>query len=135
MEKYYRFIPVLIYSMLIYYLSSLPSENIPDSGIINQDIFLHLIEYSIYGLLISFAFTRKIYILPVVIGVIFAGSDELHQMMVPTRFASVWDWLVDVAGVVLGVVIFNKYIRRFHERRKEQFQGISREDEQVTAGK
>jgi VanZ family protein len=39
-------------------------------------------------------------------GVAFAAADEWHQALVPTRVPQVSDWLVDVAGVSLGLVLY-----------------------------
>jgi VanZ family protein len=36
-------------------------------------------------------------------GALYAASDELHQLFVPGRHASVRDWYIDMAGVILGI--------------------------------
>lgn len=42
-----------------------------------------------------------------VISVTFAYSDELHQMFVPGRGVQLQDLLMDCAGILLGLAIFN----------------------------
>ena len=39
------------------------------------------------------------------IGAVYAISDEVHQLMVPTRSGSIQDILLDCGGVLLGVLI------------------------------
>jgi len=36
---------------------------------------------------------------------IYAGSDEIHQLFVPTRSASLFDWFADLAGGVTAVIV------------------------------
>lgn len=35
----------------------------------------------------------------------FAAADELHQLLIPGRSASVLDWLADLAGLALGLLL------------------------------
>jgi VanZ family protein len=37
-------------------------------------------------------------------GAVYAASDELHQLFVPGRLASVYDWALDMAGVAHGIL-------------------------------
>lgn len=53
--------------------------------------------------------------LPLLIGVLYAASDELHQVFVPGRSGMVTDVLLDAVGVFFGVKLIS-IINRF--RRK-----------------
>ena len=74
----------------------------------------HFTAYLILGLLIMNAFRRsgvpvfKAFILSLIFCVLFAISDEVHQLFVPGRGARVVDVLIDTAGVVVGEGICGK---------------------------
>lgn len=53
------------------------------------------------------------------IGAVYAISDEVHQLMVPTRSGSVQDILLDCGGVLLGVFIAAGIIRLVKKRSGE----------------
>jgi len=44
------------------------------------------------------------YLLALAAGALYAASDEVHQYFVPMRQADALDWLVDVAGVLVGAL-------------------------------
>ena len=57
-----------------------------------------------------------------IVGVLYASSDEIHQYFVLGRSARVFDVIIDSAGVCLGIciVIFGVWIiKREDERKKE----------------
>lgn len=56
-----------------------------------------------------------------IVGVLYASSDEIHQYFVPERSARVFDVMIDSAGVCLGIciVIFVLWVaRRVIERKR-----------------
>ena len=58
-----------------------------------------------------------------IVGVLYASSDEIHQYFVPGRSARVFDVMIDSAGVCLGIwiVIFVLWIaKRVNERKKRR---------------
>ena len=71
----------------------------------------HFTEYMILGLLIRLCleswFGRRKGMLPVpwAAGTIYAGTDELHQMLIDGRSGQRSDVLLDSAGVMAGVLI------------------------------
>ena len=84
------------------------------------DYVLHFIEYAILAALIFKAFIsldwkwplKLTSLLAITCTVLYAASDEFHQMFVPTRTADPVDWLVDSLAafivVGLGVVIMRR---------------------------
>lgn len=54
-----------------------------------------------------------------ILAVLYACSDEFHQLFVPGRAGSVRDVLVDSAGIVLGMALF-LLILRFTERLRRR---------------
>ena len=88
---------------MIFTLSSVPDLG---TGLGTWDFVLrkiaHACEYAVLGLLLVRA-TRREH-LAVLIGVLYAASDEFHQHFVPGRHATVRDVAIDSAGVLVGVL-------------------------------
>lgn len=42
-------------------------------------------------------------------GIAYGATDELHQLLVPGRDASVFDFVADGAGVILGYFLLRRY--------------------------
>ena len=110
--------PPLIMMCVIFFLSSRTRLTI--SGESQTDFLLfktaHLIEYAILYFFIFRAFfslhpkqkfQTNIAIQALVIAVLYAMSDELHQTFVPTREGTLRDVLIDA----LGICIMFSYIK------------------------
>ena len=112
--------PLALYSLLIIYLSSLSSPNIPNFGFDWQDKVIHAGAFFVYGMLLQLFLAKTLgilsqnrYILPfLIIGCLFGASDELHQYFVPGRSCELLDWVADTTGLMLSfgvVVLFKKF--------------------------
>lgn len=107
-----RVIPVIVWSALIFYLSSQPAISITEAK--TADIFIHklahVIEYCILYVLAVLAFYSKEKSKAVLLGaflfiVIYGATDEIHQSFVPTRGPRFTDVLVDSVGGLIGFVV------------------------------
>ena len=86
----------------------------------------HFIGYMILGILASglilqYENINKKYLLAFLICVIYAISDEIHQLFVPGRAGQVRDVLIDSAGSLLGIIIvmaFEKLLIKFNKKHK-----------------
>ena len=86
----------------------------------------HFIGYMILGILASglilqYENINKKYPLAFLICVIYAISDEIHQLFVPGRSGQVRDVLIDSAGSLLGIIIvmaFVKILIKFNKKHK-----------------
>ena len=86
----------------------------------------HFIGYMILGILASglilyYGNINKKYLLAFLICVIYAISDEIHQLFVPGRSGQVRDVLIDSAGSLLGIIIvmaFEKLLIKFNKKHK-----------------
>lgn len=86
----------------------------------------HFIGYMILGILASglilqYENINKKYILSFLICVIYAISDEIHQLFVPGRAGQVRDVLIDSAGSFLGIILvmaFVKLLIKFNKKHK-----------------
>ena len=114
-----RFILPIAYMTCIYVLSSIPGDatNPSSAGFILSLIpsslqnLLHIPLFA--GLYLSYqwafnpisitkGFTQ---IIAVSACISFAALDELHQMAVPGRFASLSDFVLDATGVTTGLIV------------------------------
>ena len=86
----------------------------------------HFIGYMILGILASglilyYGNINKKYLLAFLICVIYAISDEIHQLFVPGRAGQVRDVLIDSAGSLLGIIIvmaLEKLLIKFNKKHK-----------------
>ena len=86
----------------------------------------HFIGYMILGILASclilhYENINKKYPLAFLICVIYAISDEIHQLFVPGRAGQVRDVLIDSAGSFLGIILvmaFVKLLIKFNKKHK-----------------
>jgi VanZ family protein len=65
----------------------------------------HVGEYFVFGVLLFRAFRTPGYgwqwrwaLLAILAAALYASSDEMHQIVVPSRGASIWDALLDTSG-------------------------------------
>lgn len=105
-------LPVLAYIGAIFSLSTIRGAG--TSWLFpNMDKVMHLLEYSLFGLLLGRAvrFTlsgSKRWVASAAtigLGATVGGLDEFYQSFVPTRTSSAADWATDVAAVGLAVLL------------------------------
>lgn len=71
----------------------------------------HLSIYTLVGIFImSFISTYKIhlkykFLISILVGLIYASSDEIHQSFIPGRTASIIDVGIDTSGVLIGIML------------------------------
>ena len=106
-------LPPFLYAALIFFLSSIPGKEYP-YPFFSADKLVHVVEYAVLGYLVARAFgydlhgSKILFVRSLVVCVLYGVSDELHQWFVPNRVVSVMDLLADIAGSVLGIVIYIK---------------------------
>jgi len=105
--------PAILYSGIIFYVSSLPNLKPPLGGI-NIDKLWHIGEYIPLGFLITRALfhsktgvsTAKLIGLAVLLTALYGLSDEFHQSFVPGRVVSLLDLMADTIGASIGSWVF-----------------------------
>lgn len=119
-------LPVVLWMSLIFLLSEQRNLPTPESGLLDFVIKKtgHVFEYFVLGLLLLRATdgmarlsgkalpTRPPGLVVIVIGALYAVSDELHQAVVPTRKANLSDVVIDTLAVTLAVVLVRLWQRR-----------------------
>ncbi len=91
---------LILYAGAIFALSSLPlTGGEPFLPFPNGGKLLHFMEFSLFFFLSWKAVpARRRVLCSLLITALYAGSDEIHQIFVATRTASLLDWLADFAG-------------------------------------
>lgn len=106
---------------VIFVISNQQDLPAPDNGI--ADLLIkktgHVLEYAILGLLLSRACHATMNgrqltpaLAAIIIGGLYALSDEIHQVFVPTRSGTVHDILLDLAAVAAAVTLAWLWRRR-----------------------
>lgn len=114
---------------VIFWLSSLSGDEVPLPDFQFSDKLAHFAAYAALGLAIAgrrslgrrlargpasvpaeedFAFDRR----GAWIGMLYGLSDEVHQLFVPLRLFSWWDFVADALGVAAGIWVCGKLERR-----------------------
>ena len=105
-----HWLPVVLWAALIFTLSSIPNLG-TDLG--TWDLILrkcaHVTEYAVLGFLLARLVGREAPAL--LLGILYAASDELHQSFVRGRHASPIDVAIDGVGLVIGVLAWRRLDR------------------------
>jgi len=114
----YNYAPLAtLCGVLIVYMSSLPGHSLLGNGSLSEQIlsnFAHIPAYALLTFLWLKTFDRKenrdkfLMVNGLILTglIIFAISDEIHQSFVPGRSASFMDVILDVIGILFGLVTF-----------------------------
>ncbi|MCX8010321.1 MAG: VanZ family protein [Ignavibacteria bacterium] len=97
--------------MILVVATSLPSSKLPQIGL--SDKLEHFIAYFVLAVLVFLVlltqekksiFSTKPYLFTMIVIVLYAILDELHQSLIPGRYCEVIDLAADVIGGLLGVL-------------------------------
>lgn len=113
-------IPLIIYWLIILIGTSLPADSFADS-IELSDKVKHFVAYMglavILGLNLHFQERWKIgrnfyIVITFFICITYGVVDELHQTLIPNRFAEFFDWVADSLGALVGILSVSVFIER-----------------------
>lgn len=88
----------------------------------------HFSIYTVVGILLMGLIStynieemKRIYI-SIVIGIIYATSDEIHQFFIPGRAAKFTDVMIDTMGVALGITLVLLFLKILEKNRHKKCQ-------------
>lgn len=122
-------IPVIGISIAIVLLSNQATFELPVWNIIGFDKVAHIGAFLAYGLCVQFAYLgiaespakKRIVLYTILISALFGASDEIHQYFVPGRTADIIDFIADVTGASLSLLLIttnNKIVNYIKLRLK-----------------
>jgi len=105
--------PVILYSGIIFCVSSIPDVTTPFPEA-HFDKFLHIVEYVPFGFLVarginsarSIISGKKLWILVVLATFVYGISDEYHQSFVVGRNSNYLDVIFDTIGGAIGGYVY-----------------------------
>lgn len=127
-----RWLPLMVWIVMIFALSSIPGLSSDDVKLpTGFDKLVHFIEYAVFALLyyrgLSYGGVRvrwSIVLIVIASGIAVAALDEMYQSYIPRRDSSLYDLVMDSAGIVTGtlaaVLRHIVQIRRAAERKAKE---------------
>ncbi len=111
-------LPLFLWAAIIMVLTSIPGEKMPEIGLWNWDKFAHCAVYLILAfLLFRYLFLVRSFTIAnawkfgIIISIIYAGIDELHQIPIPNRLGTWPDFFADSLGVGIGIYAALRYFK------------------------
>ena len=115
MKKIIRFIPAIIWMVVIFYFSSRQTTGIGGDSYWLRFIILksfHIAEYCFLFLSIAFGFKFKSNLISIIISYFYGCTDEFHQTFIPGRTGRLRDTFFDLSGILIGFLLI-KLITHF----------------------
>lgn len=103
---------VIFIAIFIFYMSSLTSDPTPYSFSLKPYVY-HFFIFGILAFFLSIAMTKgknnnkNLLFLVLIISIIYAISDELHQLFVPNRSCSLNDVIMDSIGALCAIIVYS----------------------------
>ena len=98
MRQYLWIVLLLAYATGIAILSHQPLTGVA-TGVSQLDKLFHFAEFAVF-MFLAWKATGRRWGLALVISLLYAATDELHQAFVTSRDASGWDFLADSLGIL-----------------------------------
>lgn len=112
--------PALIWGVILAVLMLLPQDAFPDSKLFSYDKLAHISVFAIFSLLVLIGFQLKSKNKEditkhrgrsLTICLVYGLILEILQRFVPGRMSDIYDLLANFTGALLGVIVFNIFIK------------------------
>lgn len=120
--------------MVVLLLTGLPGSCLPKvKPTIGVDKIAHLLMYAVFAFATIWgyrkpfqernaSYRRKACWLTLGISIVFGGLTEIMQeAWIPGRIGNVYDWIADIIGSVIGVIVFYFLFRKRNNLQNESF--------------
>ncbi len=115
---------IVLYTLIIYWISlfvatSVPTNALPSFGI--SDKFEHMGAFFILTFLMNLYFLLQTnesffskfpFISVLIISVLYAAFDEIHQYFIPGRYCELYDFFADIIGIGVALLFFNLIVKK-----------------------
>lgn len=117
---------------IIFYISSLTFPPGPPVVFNWKPIVYHFYAFLFFAAFLLISSTKgknkKFIVLAIIISIIYAISDEIHQIFVPGRAFAISDILIDSAGILFAGLLYSLMrFRRFKNPKDEDYKEIKKE--------
>ena len=111
----------IVVALSIFMLSSRSKLPLPDSVLFpGADKVLHALAFGCFAFSFSYWLGRDMWkskpavcvLIVCIAAACYGASDEIHQMFVPGRDASVYDWIADCTGAFAASLLRTAIVRR-----------------------
>jgi len=108
----------LLLAVIIFYVSSLKFKPAPEIIFDIKPVAYHLFAFFWFSFFLFLTIikgkvkSKKILLLPLLISLIYAMTDEIHQIFVPGRSCSLSDFLIDSCGIFFAGLIYLLSIKK-----------------------
>jgi VanZ family protein len=117
-------LPLIIYTGIMILFSSVPGNAIPEIITFWQwDKVAHCAEFFVFTVLFFRYLVRARRKTPkealricLLIGLMYAALDELHQLFIPKRECRIYDFAADSVGILAGAISAWQYYRKLFSR-------------------
>ena len=123
-KKKFLYIPLGLYWLLIFILTSIPGKHMPTLfGV--SDKFKHFGAYLVLAFLLNFAIilqgkykklSENSFYITLIITTIYGLFDEVHQIFIPGRSFDWWDLVADIIGSLVGIMLVNIIIKSYGKK-------------------
>ncbi|MBF0627225.1 MAG: VanZ family protein [Magnetococcales bacterium] len=101
---------LLGYSFVMFGLSSMTGQELPEPFFENQDKLEHMFAYGVmavvaWSVLRQWTVLRHCWLWAWVYAVVYGVTDEWHQLFVPGRYGDLFDLLADAVGAALAIAM------------------------------
>ena len=119
------YLPLVIYWILLFTLTSLPTNSVPSVGV--NDKVEHFAAYFVLSFLLYFTLIfqqksvtlkKNAFLFTILFVILYGILDEVHQLLIPGRSCEFLDFFADVFGGVLGMILMKLFVKlnKFQEQ-------------------
>ncbi len=114
----------IIWIVVILAVSSIPDLTITSKNFTWIDKIAHFVEYGIWAFLFFMMLKQEdkirnqksTFLIIIDFGFFLALIDEIHQIFIPGRNVQIFDFIANILGIIVVLLIFNKKTHRTRKR-------------------
>lgn len=122
----YYMMPSAVWSVIMFVLMLVPGSGYPSVSFSGADLLIHVVLFTVWAFLTAQGFYKQAYwpilrfhrgFIVLIMGVLWGAALEAVQgFLLWERSASMEDYLSDIAGLFLGILLFERLIRMSRHR-------------------
>ena len=119
----YYHLPWQLMVIVLFGLSSVSGRDLSQYTFNVSDKLIHFLVFGLLGIMMFRSFRvvanttirRNAYLMAIITAGVYGALDEIHQLYVPGRFASIGDWIADILGIIVMIFLYNLVVNRFEK--------------------